>query len=137
MIFLVRDGEAVFVSQAQYASLLRGETRLTERSGERVRVADWYYEVPANGEPQLVNETYSVLHLDDSGHIDWPRCRAGGRRNQALYGALRASSYDDPDQDPAVQRLRAQMCDEVTWLPDREERARLQAAARQALQPAT
>jgi hypothetical protein len=137
LIFLVRDGETVFVPQARYASLLRGETRLIDDAGASVRVADWYYELSASGEPRLVNETYRVLYFDATGTIDWPRCRVGGPRNQALYESLRTSSYDDPDEDPAVQRLRAQMCDEVTWLPDREERARLHAAARQALQPAT
>ena len=53
--------------------------------------------------------------------------------NQALYEALRTSRFDDPDDDPAVRNMRLEMCDEVSWLPDSEERMTLLSAARRAL----
>ena len=132
LIFLVLDGAVTFVPQPQYARLLRGEWRLPEHAERTIRVADWYVEGGSTGEPKPVNETYSILQLDAHGGVDWRRCRIGGTRNQALYEALRNSTFDDPDDDPAVQRLRSELCDEVTWLPDREERKRLEAAAEQA-----
>jgi hypothetical protein len=136
LLFLVPEEAVTLVPQPEYARLLRGEKRLEEHADTAVRVADWYYEIPDAGEPRLVNETYSVLRFDEAGRIDWARCRAGGPRNQALYEALRRSPYDDPDDDPAVRARRARLCDEVTWLPDRAERARLHAAARRALEMA-
>lgn len=75
---------------------------------------------------RLVNETYSVLQLDERGTVDWGRCRVGGRLNHAFYRTLRGSNYGDPDDDPAVRELRAKAEDEVAWLPDSEERARLE-----------
>lgn len=132
LIFFVLDGAVTFVPQPQYARLLRGEWRLPEHAERTVRVADWYVAAGSTGEPKPVNETYSILQFDAHGRVDWRRCRIGGTRNQALYEALRNSTFDDPDDDPAVQRLRSELCDEVSWLPDREERKRLEAAAEQA-----
>lgn len=125
IFFLLADGEIQPVPQRDYASLLRGALRLPERANEAIRVADWYAETREDRPAKVVNETYSVLQLDASGAIDWSRCRVGRGRNHALYEALRSSRYDYPDDDPAVQKLRAQTCDEVAWLPDPAQRSRL------------
>lgn len=133
LIFLMLEEGIRFVPQAQYARLLRGEERFAELADRAIRVADWYIDAPAAGIPGVVNETYSFVQLDEDGGIDWRRCRIGGTRNQALYEALRRSRYDDPDDDPEVRQLRAVLCDEVTWMPDTEEKARLGAAAAQVM----
>ena len=133
LIFFVLDGAVTFVPQPQYARLLRGDWHLPEHADRTIRVADWYVAAGSTGGPKPVNETYSLLQLDAHGSIDWRRCRIGGTRNQALYEALKRSRYDDPDDDPQVRKLRAQMCDEVSWLPNSEERRRLESAAADAL----
>lgn len=129
LIFFLRDESVEFVSQQHYARLLRGESRLTGEANAVVRVADWYVEIRPDAAPRVLNETYSVLHFDEAGKVDWPHCRIGGPHNRALYEALRDSRFDDPDDDPVVRNLRGQMCDEVTWLPNSEERTTLLSAA--------
>ena len=124
----------MFVPQARYAEFLRGEWCLAEYASRTIHVADWYVEEGStNGAPRVVNETYSILQLDGLGRVDLRRCRVGGSRNHALYEALKSSRYDDPDDDPQVRKLRAQGCDEVTWLPNSEERRHLESAAADAL----
>lgn len=108
---------------------MRGESGLAEQAKRTIRVADWYVEVSPDAAPTVLNETYSVLSFNEAGKVDWLRCRVGGARNRAIYEALRTSRYEDPEDDPAVRRLRAEMCDEVSWLPDSDERSRLQSAA--------
>lgn len=125
IFFVLEDGELRPVPQRDYVKLLRGEAHLLEHANRAVRVADWYAEMHAGRPARVVNETYSVLQLDARGAIDWPRCRVGRGRNHALYEALRKSEYDDPDDDPGVRKLRAETCDEVAWLPNSEETARL------------
>ena len=132
LIFFLRDEGVALVPQREYARLLRGESSLSGATNTTVRVADWYVEVTPNAAPTVLNETYSVLHFDEAGQVDWPRCRIGGPRNSALYEALRNSRFDDPDDDPAVRNLRDQMCDEVSWLPNSEERTALLSAAQRA-----
>lgn len=128
------DDRIMVTPQAEYAKFLRGEWRLADYANRTIHVADWYVErSSAPGAPRVVNETYSILQLDELGSVDWRRCRIGGPRNHALYDALRNSRYDDPDDDPAVRRQRGQICDEVTWLPNSEERRRLESAAADAL----
>ena len=134
LIFFMLEDRILSVPQAQYARFLRGEWRLGEYASRAVNVADWYAEEDrTGGAPRVVNETYSILQLDELGRVDWRRCRVGGTRNHALYEALKSSRYDDPDDDPQVRKLRAQMCDEVAWLPSSEERRRLESAAADAL----
>lgn len=133
LIFFLDRGHAEHVPQAQYAELLGGVRRLPQHAGREVRVADWYVDAPDGTQPTVLNETYSILQLDAAGNVDWSRCRIGGRGNRELYEALRSSSFDDPEDDPVVQRVRARVCDEVTWLPDKAERRRLEAAALKAL----
>lgn len=126
IFFVPDDGEIKLMTRMDYVRLLRGEGRLLQHANKAVRVADWYAELHDGRAATLVNETYSVLQLDERGAVDWPRCRVGRSRNQALYEALRSSSYDDPDDDPAVQKLQAKMCDEVAWLPNPAERNQMQ-----------
>lgn len=133
LIFFMLEEGIRFVPQAQYARLLRGEDHFAELADRTIRVADWYVNVLTAGLPRIVNETYSLLQLDKDGGIDWRRCRIGSARNHALFDALRRSRYDDPDDDPEVRQLRAVLCDEVTWMPDSEEKARLEAAAAHAM----
>lgn len=129
---MLEDGKVRPVPQRDYVRLLRGEVHLPQHANKPVRVADWYVDVRDGRPASVVNETYSVLHLDARGAIDWSRCRLGTGRNRALYEALRASAYDDPDDDPAVRKLRAQACDELTWLPNSKERSALQRLLRTA-----
>jgi hypothetical protein len=126
IFMLLENGGIRPLPQRDYVSLLRGELRLAEHSNEAIRVADWYTDMHAGQPARVVNETYSVLQLDARGAIDWGRCRVGRGRNHALYEALKKSEYDDPDDDPAVRKLRGETCDEVAWLPNSEERDRLQ-----------
>lgn len=126
IFFLFDEAEVRWVPQRDYVKLLGGALRMPEHANRTMRVADWYIRLQDDHAASVVNETYSVLQLDASGAIDWSRCRVGQGRNHALYEALRTSRYDDPDDDPAVQKLRAQTCDEVAWLPNSDERRRLE-----------
>ena len=126
-IFLfLDDGDIRPLAQADYVKLLRGESHLPEHANKVLRIADWYVEMPSGRPAKVVNETYSVVHLDARGTIDWSRCRLGLEPNHAFYEALRRSSYDDADDDPGVQKLRAELGDQVAWLPNSEERRRLE-----------
>ena len=127
VIFVVRgDGEVSRIAQRDYVKLLGGALQLPQHANKALRIADWYVDRREGGARIVVNETYSVLKLDARGAIDWSRCRVGRGRNPALYEALRSSKYEDPDEDPAVQQLRAQTCDEVAWLPNPAERELMQ-----------
>ena len=127
-IFIVAsDGDNIRrLAQRDYVKLLGGALQLPEHANKALRIADWYVDRQEGGLGVVVNETYSVLQFDARGAVDWSRCRVGPVRNRALYEALRTSQYDDPDEDTAVQKLRAQTCDEVAWLPNPVERNRMQ-----------
>jgi hypothetical protein len=124
-IFFVLDDDIRPVAQADYAKLVRGESHLREHENKVLRIADWYVEMGRGRPAKVVNETYSVLQLDQRGAVGWSRCNVGRAQNQAFYEALRHSSYDDPDEDPTVQKLRAAMKDEIAWAPNSEERRQL------------
>ena len=116
------DGDLRRLPQRDYVKLLGGGLQLPEHANKALRIADWYVARQEDGASVVLNETYSVLELDARGAVDWSRCRVGPARNHALYEALRSSKYDDPDDDPAVQKLRVRTCDEVAWLPNTGER---------------
>jgi hypothetical protein len=121
-IFIVLDtGQIEPVLHSQYLKLLRGELALPEYANQTVRIADWYVVVEAGRPVSLHNETYSLLHFDENGRVRWPQERHGERANRAFYNALMSSTYSDPDDDPAVQRLRRELHSEYAWRPSDEE----------------
>jgi hypothetical protein len=127
-IFVVlRTGQVQPMPQSEYVRLLRGELALPQHLNETLRLADWYVEVKEGRPVALHNETYSVLHLDERGRVCPPRERRGTIANHAFYDALIRSKYSDPDEDPAVQRLRRELRTEYAWLPSDEERKALRA----------
>ena len=121
-IFIVLDtGQIEPLLPSQYVKLLRGELALPEYANRTVRVADWYVLVEKGRPVSLHNETYSLLHFDANGWVRWPHERHGQLANRAFYNALRSSPYADPDEDPAVRRLRKELHSEYAWRPSDEE----------------
>ena len=123
-IFIVLDtGQIEPLPHGQYVRLLCGELALPEYANQTLRIADWYVEI-RDGRPVSVhNETYSLLHFDEHGRIHRPHERHGERANRAFYQVLVNSSYSDPDEDPAVQRLRKELHSEYAWMPSDAERS--------------
>ena len=127
-IFIVlHTGQIEPLRQSQYVQLLRGEVTLPDYANETVRLADWYVEVTPGRPVAVHSETYSLLHIDEKGHVRDAHDRRGATANSAFYDALRRSSYSDPDDDPAVQRLRKELRSEYAWAPSDEERTVLHA----------
>lgn len=125
-IFIVLDtGQVEPLPQARYVKLLRGELQLPHYANRSVRIADWYVEVKEGRPVAIANETYSLVHLDERGQVRWPHERHGKRLNRAFYNALTNSAYSDPDEDPAVRRLRRELRSEYAWRPSDQERRTL------------
>jgi len=126
LIFFVLPYEGIRpVCRRSYVQLLRGEQPMTEYANQTIRIADWYVALDDEGQLRVDNETYSILAFDSSGQVDWPKCRHGASANSTFYKALTESKFEDPDADPAVQKIRAQLCEQFAWLPDKQEREAL------------
>ncbi|MEC4722256.1 hypothetical protein RY831_24130 [Noviherbaspirillum sp. CPCC 100848] len=128
IIFFVSETAGVrqIVHQA-YVELVRGERSVPEYAGQTVRVADWYVETCDGGLGKIDNETYSMFEFDRDGHINWPKCRHGIAANHAFYAAVMASQEMDSGEDSTIQQLRAELGEDFTWFPDKEERASMEA----------
>ena len=125
-IFVVTDdGQIEPLPQPQYAKLLRGDIQLPRYANRAVRIADWFVEIKDDRPVGLINETYSLVHLDEHGRVRRRHERHGARVNRAFYDALANSAYPDADEDPAVQRLRGELQSEYAWRPSDQERRAL------------
>ncbi len=71
-VFLLDDGGGIHpVPHALYVALARGETLAPMLKDQTMRVADWYVRLKAGAPDTLVNETYTLIHFDTQGLVDW------------------------------------------------------------------
>lgn len=95
-VFLLDEAGGVHaVPHSLYVALARHEAAAPTLAGQTLRVADWYLRLQG-GEPEVVvNETYSVVHVDAQGRVEsvaapadagWPTA-AERERMHALLGA--------------------------------------------------
>ena len=69
LFIVLHTGQVEPLPQSQYVKLLRGELASPDYANETVRLADWYVEVRQGRPVALHNETYSLLHFDEKGHV--------------------------------------------------------------------
>jgi hypothetical protein len=122
IIFFVTEQKGIrCIAHQDYVLLVRNQRPMPEYAKQAVRVADWYVRTSEAGPAIVDNETYSIFSFDEQGLLNWSRCRQGVKANHALYKALDQARKSDSDKDKTVERLRAEMGEQFTWLPDAEE----------------
>jgi hypothetical protein len=96
-VFLLDEAGGVHaVPHALYVALARHDAAAPMLAGQTLRLADWYVRVK-DGEPQtVVNETYSLVHVDAKGQVDsvaappdagWPTPTERERMHALLFEA--------------------------------------------------
>ena len=72
LIFFFLDGEDIQrLPDSQFADLVQSRMALLPLASKTIRVADWYVELEHGFPVKLVNETYSILVIDQEGWVDW------------------------------------------------------------------
>ena len=67
--FLTDEGVSPILPEC-YIDFISGKAITSEFAGQTLRLADWYVQMKDDVPQQLVNETYSWLVFDNSGHVD-------------------------------------------------------------------
>lgn len=91
------------VPHALYVALVRHEATAQVLAGQSLRVADWYVRLQ-DGEPEaVVNETYSVAHVDARGQVEsvaagdnaaWPTPTERERMQALLFPSAASAARD-------------------------------------------
>lgn len=103
-VFLLdRTGEVEFLPHSVYVALARAEAVVPRFAGKTFRLADWYVRDETGRPPELVNEWYGWVRFDDAGAFD---------------------PTASPAEDGIAPRSTGNV--DVTALPTKEERARMQ-----------
>jgi hypothetical protein len=74
--FFLTDKGVSPILHESYIDLVSGKAINTELAGQTCRLADWYVQMINDVPQQLVNETYSWLTFDDSGHVNLHAAKA-------------------------------------------------------------
>ena len=101
-VFLLDDGGGVHaVPHALYVALARRDATAPSLAGQTLRLADWYMRLK-DGEPDaVVNETYSLVHVDAQGRIEsiaapadagWPTVAERERMQALLFEATESAA---------------------------------------------
>lgn len=78
-VFLLDDSSGVHpVPHALYVAMARGEATLEAMAGQTLRLADWYVRLKGDMPDVVVNETYSLVHLDAQGRAGLAPARTSG-----------------------------------------------------------
>jgi hypothetical protein len=101
-VFLLDQAGGVHaVPHALYVALARHEATAPMLAGQTLRLADWYVRL-RGGEPKtVVNETYSVVHIDAQGRVEtvaapadagWPTPAERQRMHALLFEAAASAA---------------------------------------------
>lgn len=121
-VFFKREGEGLQQEpHERYVALMHRTQPMPEYAKQHVHVAIFYVEMNNSRPAEVVNANYSLLEFDEAGFADPHTAKHSIEDNRAFFAAVRNSNFDNIDCDPEIQKLRAKLGDEFSWVPTDQE----------------
>lgn len=121
-VFFKREGENLQqVPNERYVALMHRTHPMHEYAKQHVHVAIFYVEMKDSCPVEVVNANYSLLEFDEAGFADPHTAEHSIEDNRAFFAAVRNSNFNNIDCDPEIQKLRAKLGEEFSWVPTDQE----------------
>lgn len=121
-VFFKREGEdPQQVPHEQYVALMHRTKPMHEYAKQHVHVAIFYVAMKDSRPAEVVNANYSLLEFDEAGFADAHTAKHSIEDNRTFFAAVRNSNFDNIDCDPEIQKLRAKLGEEFSWVPTDQE----------------
>ena len=120
LIFFFLDGKDIQkLPDSQYADLVQSRLASLPLANKTIRVADWYVQLEHGLPVKLVNETYSILVIDQKGWVDWDVTL---EREPESPNPAKISKGEVPISSESSLTVKTPV---GSWLPNTEEREAL------------
>lgn len=119
IFFLLDNGDIKILPHDQYADLVRSLQTLPSIASQTIRVADWYVELGDEPTAKLVNETYSILVIDQEGRVDWTVTLASEIETSDPSAIQKGDAPIIPESNLKTKKP------VISWLPNAAERKAL------------